>query len=361
MNDEERTGALVERLFGDILGTVSIFSIYLGDRLGLYSALASGGPATSVELAARAGIAERYAREWLEQQAVNELLTVVEPSDDAARRRYALPAAHAAVLADRDSLTYFAPFARLSGAVGAQLPALVDAYRTGGGVSWGAFGADMREAQGDANRPMFLHQLAQEQLPQIADVHARLQAAPAARVADVGCGMGWSSIAIALAYPGVTVDGYDIDEPSVEAARVHAREHGVADRVRFHAEDPAEASGGYDLVTAFECIHDMPRPVDVLATMRRLVAGGGTVLVMDERVAETFGGDGSIGDPIERLMYGYSLLVCLPDGMSHHPTAATGTVMRPATLRAYARDAGFADIEVLPVVHDFFRFYRLVG
>ncbi|MBM4415479.1 MAG: class I SAM-dependent methyltransferase [Chloroflexi bacterium] len=357
MTDEERAGALVERLLGDVLGTVSIFSVYLGDRLGLYSALANGGPATAAELAARAGVAERYAREWLEQQAVNELLEVAEASDDGARRRYALPAAHAAVLADRDSMTYFAPFARLSGVVDTQLPALLKAYRMGGGVAWGAFGADMREAQGDANRPMFLRQLAQEQLPQIADVHARLQAAPAARVADVGCGMGWSSIAIALGYPGVTVDGYDIDEPSVEAAR----EHGVADRMRFHAEDPGEASGGCDLVTAVECIHDMPRPVEVLATMRRLAASGGTVLVMDERVAETFGADGSIGDTIERLMYGYSLLVCLPDGMSHTPTAATGTVMRPATLRAYEQAAGFADIEVLPVANDFFRFYRLHG
>ncbi|MSQ35741.1 MAG: class I SAM-dependent methyltransferase [Dehalococcoidia bacterium] len=335
---------------------MSIFAVYLGDRLGLYRALASGGPATAGELAARAGIAERYAREWLEQQAVNEIVDVTGASADAGLRRYALPAAHAAVLVDRDSLTYLTPFAALAGAVGAQLPALVEAYRTGGGVPWSAFGAEMREAQGDANRPMFLQQLAQEQLPQIADVHARLQAAPGARVADIGCGMGWSSIAIALGYPGVTVDGYDVDEPSVEAARVHAREHGVADRVRFHATDLAEASGGYDLVTAFECIHDMPRPVEVLATMRRLASGGDTVIVMDERVAEEFG---AVGDPVERLMYGASLLICLPDGMLHQPTAATGTVMRPATLRAYARAVGFADIEVLPVAHDFFRFYRL--
>ncbi len=356
--DEERTAALVDRMVGDVLGTLSTFSVYLGGRLGLYRALASGGPATAGELAARAGIAERYAREWLEQQAVNELLDVVEPSADAAQRRYVLPAAHAAVLVDRDSLAFLAPFAALAGAVGPQLPALLDAYRTGSGVPWSAFGAEMREAQGDANRPMFLHQLVQEQLPQIADVHARLQT-PGARVADIGCGMGWSSIAMALGYPGVTVDGYDVDEPSVEAARAHAQQYGVAERVRFHAVDPVEAAGGYDLVTAFECIHDMPRPVEVLATMRRLAAGGGTVLVMDERVAEEFGAADSVGDPVERLMYGYSLLICLPDGMSHTPTAATGTVMRPSTLRAYAQAAGFADIEVLPVAHDFFRFYRL--
>ncbi|HSK95236.1 MAG TPA: methyltransferase domain-containing protein, partial [Euzebyales bacterium] len=143
-----------------------------------------------------------------------------------------------------------------------------------------------------------------------------------------------------------------------ERARQSAEREGVADRVRFHAIDPGELDhgDGYALVTAFECIHDMPHPVDVLASMRRLAGDDGQVLVMDERVAERFAGP---GDDVERLMYGFSILICLPDGRSHEPSAATGTVMRPDTLRDYARQAGFSDLEILPIDNELWRFYRL--
>ena len=134
----------------------------------------------------------------------------------------------------------------------------------------------------------------------------------------------------------------------------------MSDRVRFTLVDAASVptSGDYDLVAAFECIHDLPDPVGVLRSARRMVKPGGTVLVMDERVPEAFTGP---GDPVEQLMYGISMLVCLPDGLSHDGSVGTGTVMRPDTLRRYARDAGFADIEVLPIEHDMFRFYQLLG
>jgi 2-polyprenyl-3-methyl-5-hydroxy-6-metoxy-1,4-benzoquinol methylase len=170
--------------------------------------------------------------------------------------------------------------------------------------------------------------------------------------------MGWSAIGIARAYPQARVDGFDVDEPSVEQARRNAEEAGVADRVRFTTVDAAAAGedGGYDVVAAFECVHDLADPVAVLAAMRRMVRAGGTVLVVDEKVAERFTAP---GDAVERLMYGYSLTCCLPDGLSTRPSAGTGTVMRPATLERYAREAGFTGADVLPVEHDFFRFYRL--
>src|SRR3712207_3918849 len=178
------------------------------------------------------------------------------------------------------------------------------------------------------------------------------------RSADVGCGMGWSAIGIARAYPQARVDGYDIDEPSVEQARRNAEEAGVADRVRFTTVDAAAAGeeGSYDLVTAFECVHDLPDPVAVLAAMRRMARPGGTVLVVDERVAERFTAP---GDQVERLMYGFSITCCLPDGLSTRPSAGTGTVMRPAALEHHALEAGFAGVDVLPIEHDLFRFYRL--
>ena len=347
------TEALVERLFGAVLGTMDLYSVHLGDRLGYYRAL-TGGPLTSTELAARTGTAERYAREWLEQQAVTGILDT-DPGTDAEHRRYTLPAAHVAPLTDVLDLGHVAPVARATIGFVKQVDHLLQAFRTGGGVSWAQLGADAREGQAGANRPLFLGPLGREYLPSIPDVDAALRAG--GRAADVGCGFGWSSIGIALAYPQASVDGYDVDGPSIEAARRNAREAGVDDRVRFHLVDAGTVDGAtYDAVFAFECVHDLPDPVAVLAAMRRLAGGRGAVVVMDERVAETFTAP---GDDVERLMYGYSLMCCLADGMAHRPSAATGTVMRPATLRGYAVEAGFADVEVLDIAHEFFRFYRL--
>jgi 2-polyprenyl-3-methyl-5-hydroxy-6-metoxy-1,4-benzoquinol methylase len=216
----------------------------------------------------------------------------------------------------------------------------------------------MREGQAASNRPLFLKALAQDGLAAIPDIHARLSADTPARVADIACGFGWSSIGIANAYPNVRVDGFDLDAPSISAAKANAREHGVADRVRFQAIDAgaAEIAGRYDLVIICEALHDMSRPVDVLRSARRLAGDQGAVLVIDERTDDDFSAPSS---DFDRLFYGYSVLVCLPDGMSHQPSAATGTVMRPETLRAYALAAGFAEVQVLPIELGFFRVYRL--
>jgi 2-polyprenyl-3-methyl-5-hydroxy-6-metoxy-1,4-benzoquinol methylase len=342
-----------QRLLDAILGAQFVQAAYLGDRLGYYRALAEAGPLTSRELAARTGTAERYAREWLEHQAVADVLTVDDSAAPPDERRFDLPAGPAEALTETASPAHVLPMARMVGALGKRLDALVGAYRSGGGVSWAEFGEDAREGQGGANRPLFLGALPREYLPSIPEVATVLSGG---RIADVGCGVGWSSIGIALAHPQVTVDGYDVDVPSIEAARANATEAGVADRVRFHTADVATVSGRYDMVTAFECVHDMPDPVTVLAAMRRLAEPNGVVLVMDENVAETFTAPG--GD-VEQLMYGWSITCCLPDGLATPGSVGTGTVMRPDTLRRYATDAGFTTVDVLPVQDDFFRFYRL--
>jgi hypothetical protein len=319
---------------------MDLHAVYLGDRLGYYRAL--DHPLTPAELAARTGTAERYAREWCEQQAVTGILTWDG-------ERFALPDEHRAALLDELSLDHIAPLAKAVIGFAKQTDALVEAFRTGGGVSWERHGADAHEGQAAANRPLFLGPLGTQYLPAIPSVDAALKAG--GRVADVGCGHGWSAIGIALAYPEATVDGFDLDGPSIAAARRNAREAGVDSRVRFHQE-PLSGTG-YDVVCAFECIHDLPDPVSVLAAMR---GAGGEVLVMDEKVAEEFAAP---GDEVERLMYGYSLLCCLADGMAHDHSVGTGTVMRPSTLRTYAEKAGFTKTEVLPLEHDFFRFYLL--
>lgn len=357
---ELRRDALVGRIFGSCIGFMEILSIYVGDRLGFYRALADDGGATASELADARGTHERYTREWLEQQAVAGILEVESVDTEPEERRYRLPEGHDEVLLERDSLYFVAPLAQQMVSITRPLPAVLEAFRTGGGVPYPEYGEDMREGIAYGNRPMFVNLMGTEWLPAIPDVHQRLQAAPPARVADVGCGAGWPSISIARAYPRALVDGFDLDEDSIAQAKANAEAEGIADRVTFQVRDAAdpELSGRYDLAIAVECVHDMSRPVEALQAMRSMAGENGAVLVVDERVGEEFVAP---SDEIERLMYGYSILHCLPVGMAERPSAATGTVMRPATLRRYATEAGFSRVEILPIENDLWRFYRLVS
>jgi ubiquinone/menaquinone biosynthesis C-methylase UbiE len=356
-SDDERRDAMVGRVATAILGALDAQAIYLGERLGLYRALADGGPATPPELAARTDVHPRYAREWLEHQAVGGILDVDGGSaeDDPDARRYTLPAAHAAVLVDPDSLAFLAPLSRFVVGTAQRLPDVLDAYRTGRGVDWADYGPDVIEAQEGVNRPQFMH-LIGDWIDAMPDIAARLR--DGGRVADIACGTGWSSIAVARHFPAVQVDGIDVDRGSIERARHHAAAQGLDDRVRFMFADGAETSGdgSYDLVTIFEAVHDMARPIDVLVAARRLLAAGGAVLIADERVADAFTAP---GDEMERLYYGFSVVGCLPNGLHDQPSVATGTVLRPSALEAMARAAGYAGFSILPIDHGSFRFYRL--
>ena len=352
--------ALVERTFGALIGALELASMHIGERLGLYAALDAAGPSTSGELAARAGVDERYAREWLEQQAVAAVLTVDDPSASAAERRYALPAEHREPLLDRDSPLYVGAMPQLSVGMLAPIEQMVEAFRTGEGVPYSEYGVHSREGIAAFNRPMFVNELAQSWFPAIPDIEERLRATPAARVADIACGSGWSSVSIARGYPSARVDGFDVDAPSIAEARDLADGQGFGDRVRFFVQDASDPGleGTYDLVTIFEALHDMARPAEALRTARGLLAEGGSVIVGDEKVAETFTAP---GDELERLNYGFSVLHCLAVGREDEHSAATGTAIRPHTVDEYARAAGFPGAEVLPIEHEFWRFYRLRG
>jgi 2-polyprenyl-3-methyl-5-hydroxy-6-metoxy-1,4-benzoquinol methylase len=351
----ERRDALAERLFLNAIGAFDLFSVYLGDRLGLYRALADHGAMTSAELSEAAGIHERYAREWLEHQAASELLDV---EGDADGRRFSLPAGHDEVLLDETSLNYGAPLARAVLASIRPVDALAEAFRNGGGVPYAAYGDDLHESQAAFTRPLFENQLGKEWLPAVPEIHERLSASEPARVADVACGQGRSSIEIARAYPNAQVDGIDSDRASIEAARKNLEGSGVEGRVTFHERNAADAglAGRYDLVTIFEALHDMSYPVEVLKAARGLLREGGLVFIGDERTAEEFTAPAS---EAERLFYGFSVFHCLPVGMVGEGAAGTGTVIRPQTVKDYARQAGFASCEVLPIEHDFWRFYLL--
>jgi 2-polyprenyl-3-methyl-5-hydroxy-6-metoxy-1,4-benzoquinol methylase len=361
MNTLATPEELAGRISTSITGAMEVLCIYLGDQLGLYQALHEGGPATAPELAVRAGTAPRYTREWLEQQATAGYLGCENPQAAPEERRFFLPDGYASVLADQENLLASASFAQLFVGVAAPLPELVAAFRSGAGVPYAAYGDDMLHGQARANRPAFTHLLAQEWIAAMPDIATRLHADPPARVADVGMGLGWSSIALARAFPTASIEGIDLDAASVAAARENARAAGMDDkRVTFHLKDAGDPdlAGQFDLALAIECLHDMSNPVATLDAMRRLVGPGGTVLIVDERVQDAFTPN---GDDIERMMYGYSVLHCLPVGMVEQPSAETGTVMRRATFRQYAQDAGFGEIEELPIAHETFRFYRLTA
>jgi 2-polyprenyl-3-methyl-5-hydroxy-6-metoxy-1,4-benzoquinol methylase len=350
-----RRDELVGRLFMNAIGAFDLFSVYLGDELGLYRALAEKGSLTPSELAEAVGIHERYAREWLEQQAASELLEV-EPNG--AERRFRLPEGHDEALLDASSLNYIAPLARaLVGSIH-PLDSLLTAFRTGDGVPYADYGDNLHEAQAAFTRPMFENLLGKEWLPSVPELDERLKGDPPARVADVACGQGRSSIELARAYPKVQVDGIDSDRASIERARENLAGSGVEDRVAFHERDAADAwlQGRYDLVTIFEALHDMSYPVEVLRAAGALLADGGVVLIGDERTEEAF--TAPAGE-IERLYYGFSVFHCLPVGMVGEGAAGTGTVMRADTVRRYADEAGFASTEVLPIENDFWRFYLL--
>lgn len=353
---DDRTSALAERLFRAEAAALEIYTIYLGERLGLYRSLADHGPSTSAELAERTGTSERYIREWLEHHAASGLVDVDDTKAAPTQRRYHLPPEHIPVLAEPDDVRYEAYKGVEIARAARQLPHLVEAFRTGGAPPHQPWEP---EGRAEFNRPEYLNRLGKEWLPAIPEIDQRLRAEPAARVADFACGTGWSSIAMAQDYPRITVHGFDLDEDAIAAARRHAEETGLADRVSFSIADAADSAqlGRFDLVTILESLHDMARPIEALVSARDMLAPGGTVLIADELVEDEFTAPAS---DLERYHYGWSLMSCLPDAMGDPQSAATGAVMRPSTLRRYATEAGFQETQVLPFHTEYWRFYRLV-
>jgi 2-polyprenyl-3-methyl-5-hydroxy-6-metoxy-1,4-benzoquinol methylase len=352
-------GAKVEEFAGNLfmacLATMELANVELGVRLGLYEHMAGAGPVTSAQLAGSAGIAERYAREWLEQQAVAGVVEVDDPAAPTAERKFTLPNAHAHVLIDDDSEACMKPCAAVVPWLAKALDIMVEEFRRGDGAAFGLF--DLHDIQAAFNRPVFVNHLTQTWLPALPDVQAKLTKGERVRIAEIGCGEGLAAITIARAYPNAEIDGYDLDDASIAVARKAAADAGIGDRARFHVQDAADASveGDYDLVMAIEMLHDVPDPVGILRTMQRLAGDDGAVLVVDERTEDAFTVPAS---EMERLFYAFSTLHCLAVSMQGGG-AGTGTVIRADTLRAYATEAGFSTVDVLDVEHPQFRLYRL--
>ena len=348
------SASLDQRVLGSAIGALELFGIYLGDRLGLYAALRDGEPQTPGELAERCGIHPRYAREWLEQQAVAGVLEVAQPSAEGSARSYRLPAAHVGIVVDAEDPAHLAPLARMIAGVGRVLEEVTAAYRTGEGVPYARYGTDFRHGQGGINRPAFSTSLVDAWIPAVPGLAEKLAAG--GRIADLGTGHGWSAIAVAKRFPAARVWALDSDAASIEDARAHAAAAGA--KVRFECADARalRSHGPFDAVLLMEVLHDLARPVEVLAAAREALAADGVVLVADELVAPAFTAP---GDDLERMMYGWSIVHCLPTQMAEQPSAAIGTVIRESTVHELAAKAGFSSSRALAVDGGFFRLYAL--
>jgi SAM-dependent methyltransferase len=335
-------------------------NVYFGIELGLYRSLSQEGSATATELVERTGHDARYIREWLAQQAVTGLLTA--DGDDPSSAVFSVADGVRETLVDEISPFYMGGLAYITAAVGRAIPSLVAAFRTGDGVPYAAYGAEAVTAQEAMNRPAYENSLIDEWLPQVPDIQARLaDTSRPARVADLGAGVGWSSIRLAEAFPHIRVDGYDLDEESIARGRRYVAERGVSGQVDLEVADITQPlpRDGYDLAVFFECLHDLPHPVAALEAARRALAPGGSVIVMEENVAERFTAP---GDEVERFMAAAGTVWCVPQGRTETGSEVVGPLdIRPAVMRQLAEQAGFSSTEILPIEHPFWRFYRLEG
>ena len=347
------TPALEDRLVEAATAALEVFSIHLGRRLGLYSCLVT--PMTVEELAATAGIDLRYAREWLEQQASAGFVEVDDPEARWELRRFSLNPHQQEVLLVADHPSHVAPLTDMLAGIASVLPEVADAYRSGGGVPYSDYGGAFRSGQAGINRPAFTHQLVREWIPgTVPAIESRLR--EGGKIADLGCGAGWSTIALTRAYPRARVIGYDLDPSSIEDAAANARAEGVEVEFRVANASQVATDGPFDLVLVLEALHDMSNPVEVLSQIRATLASSGALLVADELVAPTFTAP---GDLLDRMMYGWSVLACLPSSKAEDHSAALGTVLREPRIRELATEAGFSRVEVPEVDAGFFRLYLL--
>ncbi len=333
--DETKLNQFVGQLLGDLGGALSVPLVRLGDRLGLYQALHAEGPMTPAELAARTNIAERYAREWLSHQAASGYL-----SYDAKTGKFSLPPEQAMVLADQDSPVYLQGGFDLAVTMMENQALLEPAFRSGKGVGWGEQSQCLFCAAGRFFRPGYLNHLVQSWLPALDQVVAKLE--QGATVADVGCGHGFSTVILAKAFPRSTFIGYDFHAGSVEQARAHAREHGVTANTRFEVALASEFPGkDLDLVTFFDCLHDMGDPVGAARHVRQALKPDGTWMIVEPAAGDRL--DDNL-NPVSRLYYAASTMICVPTSLDQPVGAALGAQAGLKALSAVISEGGFRNL-----------------
>jgi len=333
--DDAKFHAFVGKMLGDLGGAMSVPTVRLGLRLGLFDALADA-PATAADLARRAGgLHERYVREWALAQAANGYVDY-----DPASEQFSLSPEQAMVFHHRDSPVYLAGAFELVAAMIEAEPKVEECFRHGKGVRWGDHAGCLFCATGAFFRPGYVNNIVQAWIPALDGVEAKLHAG--ARVADVGCGVGFSTLLMAEAYPESNFVGYDFHEPSIDEARRHAGEHGLGDRVRFEvatAKDIAEQ--GFDLITMYDCLHDMGDPRGCAGHMRRILAPGGSWMIV-----EPIAGDAPAQNmnPVGRLYYNASTMICVPTSLDQEVGEGLGAQAGEAKLTEVIRQGGFESV-----------------
>jgi 2-polyprenyl-3-methyl-5-hydroxy-6-metoxy-1,4-benzoquinol methylase len=333
--NEEKLHAFIGKMLGDIGGAMSVPTVRIGHRLGLFDAL-DQGPATAAELAERAGgLHERYVREWALAQAANGYVDY-----DGATERFSLSPEQAMVFTVKDSPVYLAGAFELVAAMIEAEPRVEECFRRGTGVRWGDHAGCLFCATGAFFRPGYVNNIVQSWIPALDGVGAKLEAG--AKVADVGCGVGFSTLLMAEAWPSSSFVGYDFHEPSIVEARAHAASHGLADRVRFEvaaAKDIAEH--GFDLVTMYDCLHDMGDPRGCAGHMRRILGHGGSWMIV-EPIAGNSPADNM--NPVGRLYYNASTMICVPTSLDQEVGEGLGAQAGEARLSEVIKSGGFTDV-----------------
>lgn len=334
--DHDKLEAFVGKMLGDIGGALSISPTRLGFRLGLFRALHAAGPMNAERLAEKAGgLTPRYVREWGLAQAANGYVTY-HPEDET----FSMSPEQAMVFCIEDSPVYLEGAFEVAAAVIEGEPKVEQAFRMGSGVGWGDIAGCLFCATGTFFRPGYVNNLVQAWLPALDGVEEKLKSG--AKVADVGCGVGFSTILMAEAYPNSEFVGFDFHEPSIQAARQHAGEHGLAGRVRFETRKAKEIEeGGFDLVTFFDCLHDMGDPRGCAAHMHEMLKPDGTWMVV-EPIAGDRPSDNM--NPVGRLYYNVSTMICVPTSLDQEVGEGLGAQAGEAVIAGVIRGGGFTSV-----------------
>jgi SAM-dependent methyltransferase len=348
--DKAKREQFINQLMGYVTGASLSGMIYIGDRVGLFKAMAGAGPLSIAETAAKAGLQERYVREWLSAMAAAGIVEY-----DASTEHFTFPEEHAAVLADENSPSFLAGFFQNTPAMITTAPRVAEAFVKGGGVPFSECGPDVIAGIDRSNRAQYQYHLVKRWLPAMPQVIARLQEGGCA--ADVGCGSGYPSILMAQAFPRSRFYGFDVSEESLERARADARRRGVADRVEFQRVSATELpdTPKFDLITSFDAIHDMVNPRGALRAIRHALADDGTYFMVEPKAGDTLAEN--LG-PMGAMMYSMSTLHCLTVSLAHGGEGI-GTAIGPSKVRELTEQAGFTHCHRLPIEHLAQAFYEI--
>jgi SAM-dependent methyltransferase len=334
--DGDKLNALIGKMLGDLGGAFSVPTVRIGLRLGLFDRLANEGPLSAAELAARGGLTERYVREWALAQASNGYVDY-----DAVADRFSLSPEQAMIFTVKDSPVYLAGAFDLVAAMIEGEPKVEQAFRGGGGVGWGDIAGCLFCATGAFFRPGYVNNIVQAWLPAVNGAVASLQAG--AKVADVGCGVGFSTLLMAEAFPQSQFVGYDFHAPSIEQANLHAASHGLAGRVRFETAPAKEiAERDFDLVTMFDCLHDMGDPRGCAAHMRRLLKPDGAWMIVEPLASDRTADN--VASPVSRLYYNASTMICVPTSLAQEVGEGLGAQAGEKRLTELLTGAGFGHV-----------------